>query len=130
MASGVFFWGIIGLTLSMAGLFYALHRFARPDGSVAQKASDALRELEPRGGRHRFSLRLFEIAVLSALWVSAAGLLWLWSAAAHSLPPVADAALGMGTVSVGVLTWWSWRRGVLRPAQTLDHPARGQGGAP
>lgn len=115
MASGLGFLLVAALTLVGAALLFGLHRLARPTGALESRASEALRELEPRGGRQRFSVRLFEVAVLTAAWVAATGALALWVPVASSLPLAGTLVAMSVVISLAVATWWAWRRGALRP---------------
>ncbi len=102
------------LVLLGAGAAALVHVVSRPRGSGGWRASDALRELEPRGGRQRFSVRLFEAAVLGALWVTLTGAVLLLVPAAPSLGSVGRLAAIVAPLAVAAATWWAWRRGALR----------------
>lgn len=102
------------LVLVLAGAAAVVHLVMRPRAGSPYGASDALRELEPRGGRQRFSVRLFEAAVLGALWVALTGAVVLLVPAAPALGSVGRLAATLASVTVAVATWWAWRRGALR----------------
>ena len=107
----------------MAGLAIGvLHVVARPKSkSGAQTAgASALMDLEPRGGRHRFSLRHFEVALLLSLWWTALGALLLFVPQSRSLSPRALTVLGTSLVAVLFASWWLWRRGALRSPASSD----------
>lgn len=105
---------LFGLVLSCAGGAALLHVVSKPRGDASWRASDALRELEPRGGRQRFSVRLFEAAVLGALWVALTGAVVLLVPATAALGSVGRLAAIVAPLAVAVATWWAWRRGALR----------------
>lgn len=105
---------LCALVLLCAGAAALVHVASRPKGGVPWRASDALRELEPRGGRQRFSVRLFEAAVLGALWVSLTGAVLLLVPAAAGLGSVGRLTAMVASLTVAVATWWAWRRGALR----------------
>ena len=89
-----------------------LHRLLRPQEMNARSAT-ALRELEPRGGRHRFHARRFEIIALAAATIAGLGVFLVVAAAGE-----ADITLfGCGGGALLVALWWSWRRGVLRAVE-------------
>lgn len=107
--------------ISVAAFLTAAHRALRPKEMNARSAT-ALRELEPRGGRHRFHVRLFEVIALCCACVSALGVLLVAAAtpaavAAGSEPTVL--VIGGSAVMVGV--WWAWRRGALRTVEADSH---------
>lgn len=105
---------LFGLVLLCAGMAAVVHFVSRPRGEASWRASDALRDLEPRGGRQRFSVRLFEAAVLGALWVSLTGAVVLLVPAAPALGSVGRLAAIVAPLAIAVATWWAWRRGALR----------------
>lgn len=119
---------VVAIVALGAGGVAVVHLLVRARTESLRRASDALRELEPRGGRQRFSVRLFEAALLGCLWVSLTG------AALVLLPAGELTALGRLTTfaitgSGGVATWWAWRRGALRsprspPMQMEDEAGR------
>jgi hypothetical protein len=106
----------------------AIHLFARSKGEEAARVSDALRELEPRGGRQRFSVRLFEAAVLGCVWVALSGAVLVLLPAAGRLSTVARASAFVIAGATAVATWWAWRRGALRsprsPPMVMDDEGR------
>lgn len=105
---------VCALVLLGAAAAALVHVVARPRGGGRLRASDALRELEPRGGRQRFSVRVFEIAALGLLWVAATGAVLLLLPAAPETAAPMRVAVGIGALGVAVATWWAWRRGALR----------------
>ena len=129
MASGLGFALVIALAVAGALLLFAVHLGARPTGALETRASEALRELEPRGGRHRFSVRLFEVAALTSVWVTATGALVLWAPVASSLSTLGTAAVLGVALSATVTTWWAWRRGALRPPRGPSALERESSGA-
>lgn len=105
---------LCALVLAAAATGALIHVVSRPRGEPTWRASDALRELEPRGGRQRFSVRLFEAAVLCALWVALAGAVVLLVPAAPALTGVGRLSAIVGPLAIALATWWAWRRGALR----------------
>jgi hypothetical protein len=101
-----------------------VHLFARSKGVRHTRASDALRELEPRGGRQRFSVRMLEAAVLGCVWVALSGAVLVLLPAAGRLSTVARSAAFIIAGATAVATWWAWRRGALRsprsPPMVMD----------
>lgn len=96
------------------GIAAALHRGLRPARRDEGSISVALRNLEPKSGRQRFSVQLFEVALLGGAWSVGAVFIALWA----SLPQTKEndvATIGIVAVVVSLLsgTWWSWRRGAL-----------------
>jgi hypothetical protein len=77
------------------------------------RSATALRELEPRGGRHRFHVRLFEVTALASASMTALGVLLIAAATPAAEPTVL--AIGGGAIAVAV--WWAWRRGTLRAVE-------------
>jgi hypothetical protein len=108
---------VCALVLLGAGAAALVHLVARPKGQGRLRASDALRELEPRGGRQRFSVRVFEVAALGTLWVCVTGAVLLLLAATPEPTNRVGGVLGVGVLAVAVATWWAWRRGALRSAR-------------
>jgi hypothetical protein len=111
---------VTAIVVVVAGAFVALHRALRPKEMNARSAT-ALRELEPRGGRHRFHVRLFEVTALASACIGGLGVLLLFAAApsSHAAIPV----VGGGSLLVSV--WWVWRRGALRAVEA--EPQRDDG---
>lgn len=105
---------VVVFCAGLAAVMYGVHRAARPRQVSERQLSHALRELSPRGGRHRFNVRLFEVGFLSALWTVVGGLTVIWLPIAQA--PQQRAAMAASALLVMVLltTWWAWRRGVLR----------------
>jgi hypothetical protein len=107
--------GLFGLVLAMGLLSLVgllVHLATRPKAMPTVRDTDALRLFEPRGGRQRFSVRLFEAGALAAVWILASSVLTLLLYA-DQLVSVFGGALAVGT-------WWTWRRGAFRgpPAPT------------
>lgn len=102
------------VTLAAAGAAMVVHLLTRRVNGNPFRASDALRDLEPRGGRQRFSVRLYEAALLGAIWLTCLGV------PAASSAPRAQGSLARLTVLfvpvaiAALTTWWLWRRGALR----------------
>ena len=98
------------LVVGAASVAAIVHLAVRPPLRVSE-ASTALRELEPRGGRHRFHTRMFEVALLGCAWFATLGVLGVASLAPTGLgtPLVVTAS----SLVLGA-TWWAWRRGVFR----------------
>lgn len=105
---------LCALVLAAAGAAAAVHVASRPRGDPSWRASDALRDLEPRGGRQRFSVRLFEAAVLGVLWVALTGAVLLLVPAAPGLGGLGRLTAILAPLAITVATWWAWRRGALR----------------
>lgn len=105
---------LCALVLAAAGAAAVARALGRPRGEPTWRASDALRELEPRGGRQRFSVRLFEAAVLGALWVALTGAVVLLVPSAPALGGVGRLTAIVAPLTIAVATWWAWRRGALR----------------
>jgi hypothetical protein len=103
-----------------AGVVALLHARLRPEDPPAARASGALRSLEPRGGRHRFHARLFEVACLAAAWTTAIAVLGLWTQAAERLTSTGRAAAATAAIALATATWWAWRRGALRAREVKD----------
>lgn len=103
----------VTLFVLAAALFLGVaHRALRPKEMNARSAT-ALRELEPRGGRHRFHTRLFEVIALASACMSALGVLLVAAATRDAEPTV----LGIGGGAIVVAVWWAWRRGALRTVE-------------
>jgi hypothetical protein len=103
---------VTALVVGVALVLGAFHVLIRPREINARSAT-ALRELEPRGGRHRFHVRLFEVVALACACTAAIGVLLVFAAA-----PEAEAALPIiGGGSMLVAVWWAWRRGALRAVE-------------
>lgn len=114
MNSGFGFLLIVLFASLGAAVLYAIHRRARPRSDSSCAVSDALRELEPRGGRHRYSVRLFESMMLVTIWMTGLAALTLWAPLAKDS---SAAGFGVALTLAGVLllvTWWAWRRGTFR----------------
>lgn len=105
-----------------AALLGLVHRALRASEMHARSAI-ALRELEPRGGRHRFHVRLFEMIALSCACVSALGVLMI--AAASPAESSGVELLVIGGAAIIVASWWAWRRGALR---AVEQPAEHETG--
>jgi hypothetical protein len=101
------------IVLIVAGLVVILHRVLRPTEMNARSAT-ALRELEPRGGRHRFHVRLFEVIVLASVSITGLGVLFF----AAAVPDVDPVYLSVGGGALVLAVWWAWRRGVLRAVES------------
>jgi hypothetical protein len=103
------------LVLAGAGFAWGVHVLVRPRDLQARSAT-ALRELEPRGGRHRIHVRLVELIVLAAVFASGTGaVLALAGAGAPIGVPVI-----VGGLSLWLSLWWAWRRGSLRDLADED----------
>jgi hypothetical protein len=98
--------------LAAAAFLTLAHRALRPKEMHARSAT-ALRELEPRGGRHRFHARLFEAIALTSACMSALGVLLVAAATPEAEPSV----LVVGGGAVAIAVWWAWRRGALRTVE-------------
>lgn len=110
--------------IATAILLAAAHRVLRPHEMNARSAT-ALRELEPRGGRHRFHVRLFEVIALSCACMTALGVLFVAAATpgdASTFP--GPMVLAIGGAAIVVAVWWAWRRGALRAVETDASHAR------
>lgn len=103
---------MVAFVLAGAALLGGLHRLLRARQIHARSAT-ALRELEPRGGRHRFHVRLFEVMALSSAGTAGLGALLLFAAAPGADPTLP--VVGGGALLVAV--WWAWRRGTLRAVE-------------
>jgi hypothetical protein len=104
---------ILGLVvLGGAGLAAALHVALRPRSTDDVRPSSALRDLEPRGGRQRFHVRLFEVVVLLAAWATGLPVLAVYTVVARTEGVRASALVV--ALALGLVTWWAWRRGTLR----------------
>jgi hypothetical protein len=108
---------VLGVVVVGFGLVAGVHVLVRPKGTGDLRVSDALRNLEPRGGRHRFSLRHFELVLLAILWWTALGLFLLLAPLGSQPGERALAVLLIGGGVVAMVTWWIWRRGAMRPPQ-------------
>ncbi len=100
---------VVAAGLAVTGL----HVLLRPKEMNARSAT-ALRELEPRGGRHRFHVHLFEVIALACAGTAGLGVLLVFAAG-----PADDAALPVLVGGGALLTavWWAWRRGTLRAVE-------------
>jgi len=110
------------VVLACAALAALVHVAIRPRSTDDVRPAAALRELEPRGGRHRFHARLFDAVVLLSVWNAGLALLAVF-AVAHVDAATSGARVPAGFVSGALVTttWWLWRRGALRwPASPLD----------
>lgn len=103
---------VVAFVLAGAGLLGGLHRLLRARQIHARSAT-ALRELEPRGGRHRFHARLFEVIALASATIAALGALLVFASAPGAEPFLP--LVGGGGLLVAV--WWAWRRGTLRAVE-------------
>lgn len=103
--------------LAAAAFLTLAHRALRPKEINARSAT-ALRELEPRGGRHRFHARLFETIALASTCMSALGLLLV----AAATPEAEPAVLVVGGGAIAAAVWWAWRRGALRTVEAEPRP--------
>ena len=129
MAAALFTIAFVTLfVVGAAGFLGVAHRALRPKEMNARSAT-ALRELEPRGGRHRFHVRLFEVIALSCACMTALGVLVV-AAATPLGAGVEPTVLIIGGTAVVVAVWWAWRRGALRaveadsPNADTPHPTR------
>ncbi len=114
--------GLFGLVLAMGLLSLVgllVHLATRPKAMPTVRDTDALRLFEPRGGRQRFSVRLFEAGALAAVWILASSVLTLLLYA-DQLSPRARLFVSVFGGALAVGTWWTWRRGAFRgpPAPT------------
>jgi hypothetical protein len=105
---------VAGFVVLFAATAVLLHVLGRPSEAPEVRVSDALSDLEPRGGRQRFSVRLFEVSVLGAAWVLLSGVLVLVVPTVENIGPVGRLCVAVMATSVPFVTWWAWRRGVLR----------------
>lgn len=117
MNSGFGFLLIVLFASLGAALLYGIHRMARPSAESDLAASDALRELEPRGGRHRYSVRLFETMMLVTLWLIGLAALTLWAPIAQRSTAAGDGVVMTLAGVLTLVTWWAWRRGTFRTPQ-------------
>lgn len=112
---------VVAFVVGAAALLGALHQALRPRDLVARSAT-ALRELEPRGGRHRFHIRLFEVVAMASACIAGLGALSVVITGPH--PSGMVTWVGGGALVVAM--WWSWRRGALRAVEaelaTADAP--------
>lgn len=108
---------VAALVAGAAAAAWGVHLVVRPRDLQARSAT-ALRELEPRGGRHRFHVRLVEQLVLAAAFASGSGAA-LALAGATSRP---GPAVALGVASLAVALWWAWRRGALRDNERGESP--------
>jgi hypothetical protein len=101
---------LLGITAAL------LSRVGRPDREDAPPASDALLRFFPMAGRHRLPVRGFETAQLVAITVGGVGILLF---ASEGVALDGDTVFPLACVAASILfgVWWSWRRGVLRPAR-------------
>ena len=117
--------GLCGLVLAMTALCLLgllVHVLTRPKTMPTVRDTDALRPFEPRGGRQRFSVRLFEAGALSAVWILASSVLtFLLYADALSARAGLFVSVFGGALVLG--TWWTWRRGAFKgpPAPADGH---------
>jgi hypothetical protein len=110
---------LVGVVAVVSGLIYALHLIARPHGGHDPRETESLSALFVRGGRQRFSIRLFEAGLLATLWSTGGAVLLLWSTVRSSDGRTLLALAGVaGPLSIA--TWWAWRRGVLRPISRTE----------
>jgi hypothetical protein len=107
------------IVLVASALAFALHTALRPKEMRARSAT-ALRELEPRGGRHRFHVRLLESFVIASALASGTGALLTLTASTRSLP----LPIGFGLAALAISLWWAWRRGSLRDVDTEARAGR------
>jgi hypothetical protein len=106
----------VALDLAIVGFVVLfLHRALRPNAIRARSAT-ALRELEPRGGRHRFHTRTFEQMLLAGATMVGSGVLLIVAATPGRL----SGLIACGAGALACSAWWAWRRGVLRDMET--HP--------
>ena len=108
--------GLLALVLAIAGLSLIglfVHLMARPRSMPTLRVTDALKRFEPRGGRQRFNVRLFETGAVAAVWVVASGVLALFLGAGD-LGSRARLFAGVFASALVVGTWWAHRRGVFR----------------
>lgn len=104
------------LVVGAAGLLGAIHRGLRPTELDARSAT-ALRELEPRGGRHRFHVRLFEVVAMASAGIAGEGALFVLLVARDDGQQPAGRAALLGGLALLVAFWWAWRRGALRAVE-------------
>jgi hypothetical protein len=107
------FAALVILVIGGACALYMLYVLLRPNDASDVRYSDALREFEPRGGRPRFQLRLFEMMALVSMWLSCSTIFIYW-ATSQDLSAKTQAFLGIFTLSLFLSTWWTWRRGAFR----------------
>ena len=115
--------------VTAAALVALLHTALRPRSTSDVRVASALRELEPRGGRHRFHTRIFEVTVMLAAWSVCLPILALWATSRDDVASAGDAratALFVGGV-LAVTTWWCWRRGALRWPSSVSDAERSDG---
>lgn len=117
MTSGLGFLLIVLFAFLGAAVLYGIHRVARPHADTGKPVSDALRELEPRGGRHRYSVRLFEAMMLVTIWLTGLAALTLWAPIAKQSSASGFGAAATLAAVLLLITWWSWRRGTFRTPQ-------------
>jgi hypothetical protein len=110
---GLGFVVVLVLLFGIMGGAFAAHLFVRPRRQRAPQVSNALMSFEPKGGRLRFHVRLFEAVLLCSVWVSASALLALFAPLVAPSKTAQGFALGF-LVTILFGTWWCWRRGVLR----------------
>ncbi len=121
---------LFSLVFVVAGVLVAacavalLHVLLRPADAERARASAALVELEPRGGRHRFHARLFEVAALVSVASTGIMVLALWTAVSSRLSTVGRGAAAVAAAALVASVWWAWRRGSLRAAGA-DEPLDG-----
>lgn len=104
---------VSAFVIAAGALFAGVHRALRPKEMNARSAT-ALRELEPRGGRHRFHVRLFEVIALACACTAGLGVLLMFAAAQTGNPVLP--LVGGGALLVAA--WWAWRRGALRAVES------------
>lgn len=110
------------LLVGMSGVGLVVHLVTRERRTPVVRATDALKPFEPRGGRQRFSVRLFEVAALASTWVLTLGVLGLWVSGSGGMSPRAVLFASVFGGSLVVATWWAWRRGVLRGPVRAEEP--------
>lgn len=125
-AAGFLF--VVLLVAGAAGLAGLVHVLVRSRTEEGHRVSDALRELEPRGGRQRFSVRLFEAALLGCVWVALSGAVLVLGPAADTLTGAGRLAAAIIAGATAVATWWAWRRGALRSPRSPPMSASDEGG--
>lgn len=108
--------GVVGLVSVVVAV---LHFIARPHRGHDPRETEQLSALFVRGGRQRFSIRLFEAGLVAALWSTGGVVLLLWATVPRATGPMLFAVVGV-LGSLVLATWWAWRRGVLLSVARTD----------